>query len=462
MRTITTCGKYLASGGADDRICIYDMVQRKEHVMLTHHNSTVNCLQFTPGCTHLISSSTDGSLYITRVGNWVIEKLWEKSHKNGHVIALAVHPTGKLLLTLGSDCSLQTWNLIKGRKAFVVNLNSKSTDAKSLSFIKWCTDGEKFLLGGGNNVEIWNINIGGILKKFNYKSKVTCATWFDEKLIVIGHEDGKLRIVNFETEDTYEFNAFNNRVKCLEITKGYLITASSSGLVKIWSINTNSIDEDTLNEICSTSTGCRITCVCVVDGIKVKKEEKIEETETPEEIVKQINTKGRIIIEEDNDDELMRRKKRKNKKRQNNEENKSEVKKQKLEEPHQEENKKNKVSFDELGMSDVSVSKKMKKHKQKNVKFEQNIKVQFENNKNKKQRKMKEINESASAEDKPEEIVGETKKNKQKKRNNQNEETSDNATVFSRKQKGIKEKSKSLNKKNKKEHSFTEWSVEST
>lgn len=138
MRSVTCNGNLVASGGADDRIVVYDMKHRKEHCMLTHHNSTVNCMAFTNDGSHLISASADGALCFVRVGNWQLEKVFDKAHKGGpSILDLAVHPSGKLLLTLASDGSLCTWNLIKGRKAYVTNLNSKSADARSLNFIKW-------------------------------------------------------------------------------------------------------------------------------------------------------------------------------------------------------------------------------------------------------------------------------------------------------------------------------------
>lgn len=324
LRCVATEGKFLASGGADDKICVYDMIQRKEHVMLTHHNSTVNCLEFTPKNTHLISSSTDGVLAITRVGNWVLEKQWSKAHKNGYPIAIAVHPTGKLLFTLGSDCSLNTWNLIKGRTAYIMNLNSKCTDAKSISFIKVSPDGEKFILGGGMNIEIWDIGIGGISCSFNYKIKIACAIWLSDNVIAIGYENGTLRVLNIETNDTNTYEVYDNRVKCIEFLNNYLVTASSSGCIKVWSYKKN-----VLTEICYCNTGCRITCITLVDALKVKKEEKpVEETSMIEETVKvnQFPTtlKRKLIVLEDSDDEVSnkvqmkvgQKKSKKNKKKQ--------------------------------------------------------------------------------------------------------------------------------------------------
>lgn len=80
VRCISLSKKFLASGGTDDKIIIIDLKIRKEHTVLMHHDGTVNALSFTHGGTHLVSGSDDGSLVVTRVGNWLIEKKWKKAH----------------------------------------------------------------------------------------------------------------------------------------------------------------------------------------------------------------------------------------------------------------------------------------------------------------------------------------------------------------------------------------------
>lgn len=39
------------------------------------------------------------------------------------VTFIAVHPSGKLALSLGKDLTLRTWNLVKGRPAYTTNLS---------------------------------------------------------------------------------------------------------------------------------------------------------------------------------------------------------------------------------------------------------------------------------------------------------------------------------------------------
>nr|CAH7761256.1 unnamed protein product [Callosobruchus chinensis] len=160
IRCVATADHYVASGSADDRLMIYDMKKRKEHCMLTHHNATVNAVQFTANGSHVLSGSADGVLSIIKTGNWKLEKIWDKAHKGDPILDIAVHPTGKLALSLGQDYALRTWNLVKGRQAYAINLSTKSKDFRSLEKICWCNDGVKFLLYGGRYTEVWSIETG--------------------------------------------------------------------------------------------------------------------------------------------------------------------------------------------------------------------------------------------------------------------------------------------------------------
>ena len=38
------------------------------------------------------------------------------------VNCISIHPTGKMALSVSKDMTLRTWNLIKGRSAYVTNL----------------------------------------------------------------------------------------------------------------------------------------------------------------------------------------------------------------------------------------------------------------------------------------------------------------------------------------------------
>lgn len=86
VRCLSINNDYLASGGTDDKIVVINLKTRKEHTVLMHHDGTVNALSFTNSGTHLMSGSDDGTLVMTRVGNWQIEKKWNKAHNGNYNI----------------------------------------------------------------------------------------------------------------------------------------------------------------------------------------------------------------------------------------------------------------------------------------------------------------------------------------------------------------------------------------
>ncbi|EFA00787.1 p21-activated protein kinase-interacting protein 1-like [Tribolium castaneum] len=310
VRCVALSGPYLASGGADDRIFIYDLKSRKQHCTLTHHDATITCLQFTENHSHLISGSSDGVLAIVRVGNWQLEKVWEKAHKGAAILDIAVHNSGKLALSLGADCHLCTWNLVKGRQAYVINLSNKCKNARSLERISWAPDEVRFLLYGGKFTEIWSIETGGVLKQVEHGEKVTACVWLSDSVLLVGHENGEVSVLNLEDNSTEVFKAHGSRIKGIALYKKKIITISSGGEIKVWNKD--------FEELAVIESGCRLTCLCVVPPVKVKSEEN-----TNEESVSQTNTevtenkkivKAQVVEEiEDNDEEIQVRKSKKKK-----------------------------------------------------------------------------------------------------------------------------------------------------
>ncbi|KAF5303940.1 hypothetical protein FQA39_LY01725 [Lamprigera yunnana] len=297
IRSVCASGKYLASGGADDRIFIYDLQHRKELTQLTYHNAVVNCLAFTPDASHLISGSSDGVLAIVRVGNWQLEKIWEKPHKGSAILDVAVHCSGKLALTLGADHSLCTWNLVKGRQAYIIKLNNKSKDPKNLDRIYWAPDGVRFSLSGGRYTEIWCIKKGGVLNIFEHSSKVICCVWISDDVILVGYENGKIAITNIPTGEIIVHDAHSSRVKCMLLYKDYIVTASSQGDFKIW-------NED-FKMMLEHNTGCRIICVTAADMVIEANDDQPQFRDEEEVVIlsKAPIRKGRVTEEHESDNE---------------------------------------------------------------------------------------------------------------------------------------------------------------
>jgi protein MAK11 len=324
IRTVAANGKHIASGGADDRICVYDLEKRREIDDLYVHDGTVNSLEFVPDGSYLISAGADGKMAFIKSGTWKVDKVFEKAHKGGSVNFVSVHPSGKLALSIGADMILRTWNLINGRQAFATSLKNKSYGA-SIEFVVWSITGDYFLIAGKDIVEVWSTEKTEVISTKRCESEPTSICWLTDTDILVGMENGKLLFFNWEDEEEEATlcEIYDNRVKAMKYENGFLATASSSGELNLWKVIVD--DKVEIDMICGIEVGCRLICLDMIDLVKAGIEKEIkEETEAEQELKKtdvtKFQTRGKVIVEVDDDDndddESQKKKKPQGKKRQ--------------------------------------------------------------------------------------------------------------------------------------------------
>ena len=123
-------GKWLATGSADEIVKVWDLRRRKEVGGLMHHQGkslktfpryalsndrpagSITHLHF-PSRSHLLSASEDGTLCLFHTRDWSVLRAM-KGHK-ARVNAVAVHPSGKVALSVGKDKMLRMWDLMRGK-----------------------------------------------------------------------------------------------------------------------------------------------------------------------------------------------------------------------------------------------------------------------------------------------------------------------------------------------------------
>lgn len=108
IKSVATGGRFLASGATDEHLKVYDLKLRKEVGTLMQHQGSITHLEFFQK-SHLVSSSEDGTLCLYRVKDWEVLKTL-RGHK-GQVNSFCIHPSGKLMLSVGKDSTLCLWYL---------------------------------------------------------------------------------------------------------------------------------------------------------------------------------------------------------------------------------------------------------------------------------------------------------------------------------------------------------------
>lgn len=270
------------------------------------HDGTVNALAFVPDGSYLISGGADGKMTFIKTTNWKIDKVFEKAHKGASVNYISVHPSGKLALSIGSDLTLRTWNLINGRQAFATSLKNKSL-GNIIDFVVWSTTGDYFAITGKDSVEVWSTVQAEVIATKKCEARPTALCWISDSDLLVGMENGKLMFFNWEdeSEEATICDIYETRIKAMKYLDGYLATASSSGELNLWKVTTGEKME--LEMIGGIDVGCRLICLDIVElsasvlGQEIKDEENEKEEVKTE--VRQLKTSGTVTIEVEEDAE---------------------------------------------------------------------------------------------------------------------------------------------------------------
>ncbi|KAJ3049615.1 hypothetical protein HK097_009398 [Rhizophlyctis rosea] len=253
IKSLTTSTRHLATGSTDETVKIYDLRLRKEVGILMHHNGTITCLKFFKS-SHLVTASEDGTIAIVRTRDWEVLKTLT-GHKKA-VNWVDVHPSGKVLLSVGRDGTIKCWDLVKGLCAYSMKL------PKIAERVCWSPSGDyhAVLLDGGA-VQIHATADGEVVGKVESVGKVNTITfcsmsipggessYAEKEVVVTGGEDRTVGVWNTDGSQVMRFSTgHGNRVKDLDAitipastssspsTNTFLVTCASDGSIHVWDL----------------------------------------------------------------------------------------------------------------------------------------------------------------------------------------------------------------------------------
>ncbi|XP_032504974.1 p21-activated protein kinase-interacting protein 1 isoform X3 [Phocoena sinus] len=257
LSAVAVSSRFVVTGSKDETIHIYDMKKKVDHGALVHHNGTITCLKF-HGNRHLISGAEDGLICVWDAKKWECLKSI-KAHK-GHVTFLSIHPSGKLALSVGTDKTLRTWNLVEGRSAFIKNIKQNA------HIVEWSPRGEKYVVVILNKIDVYQLDTASVSGTITNEKRVSSVTFLSESVLAVAGDEEVVRFFDCDSLMCLsEFKAHENRVKDMfsfETPEHHIIvTASSDGFIKMWKLKEDKGVSPSL--LCEVNTNARLTCLGV-------------------------------------------------------------------------------------------------------------------------------------------------------------------------------------------------------
>ncbi|KAH0836807.1 WD40-repeat-containing domain protein [Lanmaoa asiatica] len=329
-------GKWLATGSSDEIVKVWDLARRKEIGGLMHHQGSITYLQF-PSRSHLLSASEDGTLCLFHARDWTVLRSL-KGHK-GRVNSVAVHPSGKVALSVGHDKTLRMWDLMRGKGSASTKLGKEG------EVVRWSSSGSMFIVQSLSSLDVFSTDMA-LRHTITHPSRIHSLrfckrVYGDGELLLVAAEDKKVSIYQVSEDPQSpptiiaEMIGHLNRVKAVETlhivlpkstsksggareTTIVVCTISSDGKIFVYdlaALPAETKEKLQLHPVAEYDTkGTRLTCLAVAEGRsaggstvmngKRKNREKDASSEEEAELKPQFEADASVEAEESGDEEL--------------------------------------------------------------------------------------------------------------------------------------------------------------
>ncbi len=238
----TRDGRYIASGGADGNVRIWDTYTGTMTAKLTGHQGGVQHVSFSPPGNVLATSDRHGGVKIHRVPGGGL--LAELQSKGATVSSLAFGPLGDRLAGSTSDGRIILWDLWTNKKMGELSERWPPDGALSVVFHP---EGKLVAAGTTESVTLWNIEEKSIQKRYGeyFPTRIHALAFSpDGRKLLSGGSDNSARMWKISTgEQVRVFGPHTGPVTSVAFGfNGKLaVTSAPNDNIKIWNASTGGL-----------------------------------------------------------------------------------------------------------------------------------------------------------------------------------------------------------------------------
>ena len=259
VRSSSSAGRYAATGGSDEMINVFDVKRRTQLGTLggSIHTSTITALAVCNSPALLVSGSEEGQIAITRIKDCKTLRSF-KGHQSA-VLDIAMHPTGRVALSISSDNTLRMWDLTRGTCAAVRKISDNKRVIAPSMMVRYTPEGSRYcvILSSG----MLEVCSSGSMDVAQMPGPFTSVCPVSENLFVAGNSKGHLMLIHVNEECT-ELSVLNSTTDIHSSRLRGLARLSATLFASVCAdgnIVISHIDRNKISQIRAIETGMRIT-----------------------------------------------------------------------------------------------------------------------------------------------------------------------------------------------------------
>ncbi|GAA5924705.1 hypothetical protein JCM3775_005449 [Rhodotorula graminis] len=237
-------GAVVVSGGSDRNVRVWDVATGRCLHVLPGHTSTVRCLRVLDARPVAVSGSRDGSIRV-----WDIERGLALRLLSGHRKSVrAIEVCGNKIVSGSYDTTARLWNVDTGECLHV--FRGHIGEIYSVAF-----DGARVITGSlDSTVRVWNAETGDFLALLQGHTLLVGQMQLDpySDLLVTAGSDGTVMVYSLTTyEALHRIKAHSQSVTSLQFDERFILSGGNDGRLKLWDTKTGAYLRD-LSDPCDT------------------------------------------------------------------------------------------------------------------------------------------------------------------------------------------------------------------
>jgi WD40 repeat protein len=226
-------GKYLASGGGDQTVRLWERTSGTLHHALKGHTSAIRALAFSPDNRYLASGGSDRTCRIWDLSNG--QEMISFSIRFGNIRSIGFSPDGQVLATVGDGGALYLWDWKTGK-----TIKAMKSGFGIMFSVAYSPDGRLLATGNSDNqVHIWDPASGRQQQAFSGHTRAVHTVAFspDGQLLASGSADSTIRLWDLSTgRERGLMQGHTGAIQAVVFSPdgNNVISAGEDGSIRIW------------------------------------------------------------------------------------------------------------------------------------------------------------------------------------------------------------------------------------